>query len=184
MFSVKHNQSPPSLPLYKPRGPPINTGWLGDLSSWAGRRAELSWAERGSRQWAASWCRREVRPVGDLPARQWPICYESTWGKMGENLFARAYTLAIYTISAQNPRECVNVVNVTPSMRKSDFSVCVRTLRFAFLETKVSLWGFTEECPYKEFQAKKCNLTKLLILYQNRPQNTVMFWHYSPQKTV
>ncbi len=42
MFSVKHNQSPPSLPLYKPRGPPINTGWLGDLSLLAGRRAELS----------------------------------------------------------------------------------------------------------------------------------------------
>lgn len=99
MFSVKHNQSPPSLPLYKPPGPPINTGWLGDLSSRAGHgaeRAELSWAERGSRQWAASWCRREVRPVGDLPARQWPICYESTCGKMGWGGFLQEGTLTGY----------------------------------------------------------------------------------------
>lgn len=42
MFSVKHNQSPRSLPLYKPPGPPINSGWLGDLSSQADRWAEPS----------------------------------------------------------------------------------------------------------------------------------------------
>lgn len=45
MFSVKHNQSLRSLPLYKPRGPPINSGWLGDLSSQADRRAEPGRAE-------------------------------------------------------------------------------------------------------------------------------------------
>lgn len=91
MFSVKHNQSPRSSPLYKPQRPPINTGWLGDLSSRADCRAEPSWAERSSRQWAESWCRREVRPVGDLPTGQWPICYGPTWGKMGEkSLFAGA----------------------------------------------------------------------------------------------
>lgn len=42
MFSVKHNQSPPSLPLSKARGPPINTGWLGDLSLRLGCEAELN----------------------------------------------------------------------------------------------------------------------------------------------
>lgn len=44
MFSVKHNQSPPSLPLSKARGPPINTGWLGDLSLRLGCEAELNGA--------------------------------------------------------------------------------------------------------------------------------------------
>lgn len=42
MSSVKHNQSPRCTPLYKPRGPPINRGWLGDLSLRADRRAEAS----------------------------------------------------------------------------------------------------------------------------------------------
>lgn len=42
MSSVKHNQSPRCTPLYKPRGPPINSGWLADLSLRADRRAEAS----------------------------------------------------------------------------------------------------------------------------------------------
>lgn len=44
MSSVKHNQSPRCTPLYKPREAPINSGWLGDLSLRADRRAEASGA--------------------------------------------------------------------------------------------------------------------------------------------
>lgn len=44
MSSVKHNQSPRCTPLYKPREPPINSGWLGDLSLRADCGAEASGA--------------------------------------------------------------------------------------------------------------------------------------------
>lgn len=124
MFSVKHNQSPRSQPSYKPRGPPqsIPAGWVTyhcGLTT-EQRWAEPSRAERGGRQRAESWCRREVRPVGDLPARQWPICYEPTRGKMGArggNLVERPWCFTSYLHHlSSNPRECVNVAKVIKFM--------------------------------------------------------------------
>lgn len=63
MFSVKHNQSPRCSPLYKPRGPPINSGWLGDLSLRADRGAEASRAADIG-----------LNPDADVMGGLWVIC--------------------------------------------------------------------------------------------------------------
>lgn len=120
MFSVKHNQSPRSQPLYKPRGPPqsIPAGWV---TYHRGLTAEQRCAEpsRAKRQ-TAGWILMQT--WGE--ARWWPACQAVTdllWvntGKDGEkNLVERpwCFTSNLHHLSS-NPRECVNVAKVKKFM--------------------------------------------------------------------
>lgn len=148
MFSVKHNQSPRSQPLYKPWGPPpINTGWLGDLSSRDDHGAALSWAEPSrARRQTAGWILMQT--WGE--ARWWPACQAVTdllWvntGKDGgkKNLVERPWCFTSYLHHLSwNPRECVNVAKVIKFMvvLKWFFSPLLRVRKQEVILEKVSL---------------------------------------------
>lgn len=83
MFSVKHNQSPRSQPLYKPRGPPqsIPAGWV---TYHCGLTTERRWAEPSrARRQTAGWILMQT--WGE--ARWWPACQAMTdllWANTGK----------------------------------------------------------------------------------------------------
>lgn len=102
MFSVKHNQSPPSLPLSKARGPPINTGWLGDLSLRLGREAELNGLRTAGcilmQTWALAWW-----------LHQWPACQAMInllWGSFEKDHAGSAYRAIVYGTRENLLHEC------------------------------------------------------------------------------
>lgn len=148
MFSVKHNQSPRSQPLYKPRGPPINTGWLGDLSSQADHR--LSWGAP-SRAEPSEVADSGRNPDADVrwPARE--AVTDLLWANMregkegGSHWRCRGY---LHHLSSDQ-RQCVNVAK-----RKKFMVVCVFGFFFSFFFNQF-LWQQTRGYPWERSTTSK-----------------------------